>query len=137
MRGGIAQRGLYLHHPLILSEDLVVQLLQIGHLVVDGYLVPGGLHVVEVEARLQFAQVDRTGCRVSIGDARCGASRFQHLLKGDVFHVGISGLIAGEYAYAHTEVDVRRGPVHGAVLQTDVVPIGVLEIEIGVVASLF
>ena len=93
--------------------------------------------MVEIEARFQLAQVDRSRCRVPVGDARCGASRFQHLLQGDVFHVGISGLIAREHAYAHAEVDVRGGPIHGAILQTDVVAVGVLEIEIGVIASLF
>ena len=137
VRGGVAQGGLHLHHPLILGEDLVVQLLQVGHLVIDGHLVPGGLHVVEVEIRFQFTQVDRSSGRVSIGDACRCACRLQHLLKGDVLHIGISGLIAGEHTHAHAEVDVRRGPVHGTILQTHVVAVGVLEIEIGVVASLF
>lgn len=118
-------------------KNLVVQFLKIRSLCVYGEFVPGSLYAVIIIQDRFLRQARRSfSCRAGC-DTGCRAGCFQHLVESYVFYIRITGLVAGQYAYAHTEIDIGGSAVYGSVLQSDVIPVGMFKEKIGIVAAFF
>ena len=124
-------------YPLIECKNLIVQFLKIRGLCVYGEFVPGSLHaIIIIQDRFLCQGCRSFSCRAGC-DTGCRTGCFQHLVESHVFHIRITGLIAGQYAYTHTEIDIGGSPVYGSVLQSYVIPVGMFKEKIGIVAAFF
>ena len=124
-------------YPFVECKNLVVQLLQVRSLCVYGNLIPRSLYAIIIINDRFLCQVYRSFAGRTCCDAGSRPGCFQHLVERYVFYIGITGLIAGQYTYTHTEVDIGRSAVYRPVLQSDVIPVRMFKEQVGIITAFF
>ena len=135
MRGGVALACLHFMYPLVQSKYLVIQFLQIRHLILQTHFLPRGSYGIIVLFQYLFGEIQRFIAFVGRSNAGGCAGSFQHILQCNILHVGIAALVSNQHTDSDSIVYIRITVVHRSIHQADTVCNGVFKEKIGVVAS--